>query len=123
GRVRFTGALAHEAALDAMAAADLVVVPSLREGCGVVALEAAALGVPVVATATGVMAEVTCAQGVVPPGDVPALAVAMREMLAAPALREHCSSEGRERVAAGFTWDVIARSTLAVYERVLGSGA
>ncbi len=65
-----------------LGAADAVVVPSKRpEPLGQVALEAAAAGVPVVATSAGGVAEFVReakAGALVPPGDAPAVATALR---------------------------------------------
>ena len=70
-------------------AADLVVLPSFTEGLPNVALEAAAAGVPVVATAVGGTPEVV-ADGVtgllVPPGQPRAMARAVSTLLGDAAL-------------------------------------
>lgn len=52
-RVRFSGALAPEALVEALGRADLYVSPSRREGFGVALVEALATGLPAVATACG----------------------------------------------------------------------
>jgi glycosyltransferase involved in cell wall biosynthesis len=58
-----------------LAAADVAVVPSLREPFGVAAVEALACGIPVVASDTGGLAALPGEAGVlVPPGDATALA-------------------------------------------------
>ncbi len=53
GRVLFLPPVAHDRLVDYYRAADLVVVPSRSESFGLVALEAAACGTPVVAAAVG----------------------------------------------------------------------
>ena len=64
------------------AAADLVVQPSHREGFGLVAAEAAALGVPLVATDSGGVRDVLGPDApLVCVGDVPALAAAIARVL------------------------------------------
>lgn len=69
---------------DVLGAADAVVVPSKRpEPLGQVALEAAAAGVPVVATSAGGLADFVReakAGALVPPGDAPAVATALRSI-------------------------------------------
>jgi glycosyltransferase involved in cell wall biosynthesis len=66
-----------------MSAADLVTLPSYREGCPNVVIEALAAGRPVVATDVGGIPELmdsTCGR-LVPPQDVPALADALDQTL------------------------------------------
>lgn len=79
--VRFLGALAPEALAERYARARLVAVPSRREGFGLVAAEAAAAGRAVVASRVGGLVDIVV-DGVngalVPPGDVGALAAALR---------------------------------------------
>ena len=57
-RVRFLGAVEHEDLADYYALADICVVPSRTETFGLVALEAQALGTPVVASAVGGLTEI-----------------------------------------------------------------
>jgi glycosyltransferase involved in cell wall biosynthesis len=85
GRVTFTGALGNP--YPVMRRADLVVLPSREEGFGLVAVEAAVLGVPFVGSAVGGLQEVctTLGQRTFPPGDAPALAAAIRDTLRNPA--------------------------------------
>lgn len=82
-RVIFTGFVPEIA--PALAAFDVVAVPSLREGFGLVLVEAMACGKPVVASAVGGMLEVA-EDGVsallVPPADAAALAGAIDSCLA-----------------------------------------
>lgn len=119
-RVAFLGAVPHDRALEIMRASDLVVMPSHREGCGLVPIEAAALGVPVVATRTGAMPQVVgCPEALVEPRDAAGLATAIERLLGDVDLRRACSRKGRERVRTEFTWESIAEENVAIYERVL----
>ena len=71
----------------AVAAADAVVLPSRYEPFGIVALEAAAAGAPLVASTAGGLGELVIdgETGMsFPPGDVPALAAAVGRVLADP---------------------------------------
>jgi glycosyltransferase involved in cell wall biosynthesis len=115
-RVRLTGPRTGPDLHAAYAAADLLVVPSRRESYGMVVTEALARGVPVLAAAVdGVPDTVGCASGgrvpglLVPPGDVAALAVALRRWLGDPDLRETTRSAARERRADLDGWEVTAR--------------
>ena len=89
GRVHWHGEV-DEATLQAhYAAADLLVLPSLHEGYGMVVAEALAAGVPVLASSAGALAQTLpeAAGWQVPPGDVPALRAALARCIAEPALR------------------------------------
>lgn len=95
-----------------LAAADVIVLPSYREGLGMVLLEAAALGLPVVTTtATGCCDAVRPGETglCVPPHDVPALTAALEQMIADAALRTRLGAAGRVWVAQNFdqrqVWD------------------
>lgn len=105
---------------------DVLAVPSLAEPFGLVTLEALARGVPVVATTSGGTREIVRDRQeglLVPPGDAPALAQALDRMLADAALRDHCRSAGRRRVASRFTIARQAAQTESVYARVLAGQA
>ena len=80
--VQFLGPVPHARALDLMAESMAVVVPSVwPEPFGRVAIEAQAVGTPVIASDVGGLPE-THAQRIVPPGDAPALAAAIGRMTA-----------------------------------------
>lgn len=85
--VRFAGMQPRAAAVAWMKAASVVVCPSRYEGMSLVPLEAAALGVPVVATRVqGMDSDLPItARRLVPPADVSALATALIDMLQDPA--------------------------------------
>lgn len=94
------------------AAADVFCMPAREsatdvEGFGIVFLEAAAHGVPVVATTVGGIGEavVDGETGVlVPTDDVEKLAEELRRLLADPNLRSLLGNAGRERVLSDFRW-------------------
>ena len=71
-----------------------------REGFGLVAAEALALGVPVVGFRDGAVPEVVGGAAVlVDPGDVTALAAGVRRVLTTPGLRDELVSSGRRQAA------------------------
>ncbi|GJD47714.1 D-inositol-3-phosphate glycosyltransferase [Methylobacterium crusticola] len=117
GRVTLAGAV-PAAALDRLyAEADLVVSSSLFEGYGMALAESLGRGLPVVATTGGAAAEtVPDAAGLkVPPDDAPALAAALRALIADP---------GRRAAAAAAAWAAGRRlpdwgSTAAAVARAL----
>ncbi len=130
-QVRFAGHVEDVAA--AFLAAHVAVVASTEpEAFGRAAIEAAAMGCPVIATAIGappetVLAEPAVAENVatgwlVPPGDAGALASRLAGALAlAGAKRAAMGSRARTHVLAQFTVEAMQRRTLAVYDRLLGT--
>ncbi len=118
-RVIVRSGVPHRQIMGAYAAAAVVVVPSRwAEPQGLVAIEAMASGVPVVASAVGGLAELV-EPGVsgllVPPGDAAALAGALDGLLADPAARARMGQAGRLR-AAGFTASAVVPQVEAAYE-------
>ena len=93
GQVRFHGEL--EEVAEVMKGADLVVVPSRSEGFGLVALEAMAAGVPVIASSIGGLPDLLGDAGLlVPPGDELALREAIRALLADAPRRADMTAKG-----------------------------
>jgi glycosyltransferase involved in cell wall biosynthesis len=97
------------------------------EGFGRVIIEAQAMGRPVIATAHG-GAQETITQGdtgwLVPPGDAPALAAALAQVLEQdPAARLAMSRREIAHVRAHFTSSLMAARTLTVYRELLPQAA
>jgi glycosyltransferase involved in cell wall biosynthesis len=115
-RVRFAGEKSDVAPFYSVM--DLVVLPTYREGFPNVPLEAAAMELPVVTTTvTGAVDAVV--DGVtgtlIPPGDAPALASAMRKYLKDPGLRTTHGKAGRARVLRDFQPARIWEATFSAY--------
>jgi len=105
------------------AAMDLVVIPSLFEGFGLVALEAMAAGRPVVASATGGLMEIIVdgVTGVlVPAGDRDALARAMVSMLSNPRKAAAMGDEGRKAARERFPESAFRSAILSAYASYVG---
>jgi glycosyltransferase involved in cell wall biosynthesis len=105
-----------------MAELDLLAIPSLWEGFGLVAAEGLSLGVPVVASDVGGLPEVVrhCETGfLVPPSDAPALARGILWMLDHPSEAAEMVRRGTELVCAEFSSAAMARRTVEVYRKVL----
>jgi glycosyltransferase involved in cell wall biosynthesis len=102
--VRFLGFISP--VQSAIENAAIVVVPSLGEGFGMVALEAMERGRPVIASAVGGLPEIV-ADGetglVVPPADAEALAEAMVALAEAPMRAAAMGRAGRDRALADFS--------------------
>ena len=107
-----------------MAAADVFVLPSCREGFGSVILEAAAAEVPAIGTRiygiTDAILEGSTGM-LVPVGDPAALAGAMRTLGGDTHLREEMGRAARARVLRDFRPEDLTRAMLAHYDELLGA--
>lgn len=116
--VDFAGHLPDRALVALLAAADVVVLPSRYEPFGIVALEAAAAGAPLVASTAGGLAELVVdgTTGLsVTPGDVEGIASAVRKVLTDPAAAARRARAAKSRLATEFNWQGIAEQTAEVY--------
>lgn len=107
---------------DALAAADLFVMPSRTDSFGIVYLEAWCYGLPVVGARAGGVPDVISAgqDGLLPDfGDVSGLASAIGELLTDRALAQRLGAAGRAKVQREFTWQQVYRRARAVYDEVL----
>ena len=114
GGARFVGAVDPDARDRLLATAACVVVPSRvlpngrSEGTPMIALEALAAGVPVVASAVGGLRALAPAARLVPPDDPRALAAAIETVLATPP-----PAESLRATVAHLDWPHVARRLLA----------
>ncbi len=121
-RVTFTGHVGADELVRLYSSAEIAVTASLYEGFGLPAAEAMACGTPVIATRAGALPEIVGEYGtgiLVPPADPPALAAAIKRLLADRPLRQRMGEAARKRIEESFSWEVAARKTLEVYEEVL----
>lgn len=102
---------------------DMLCLPSLMEGMGLVLLEAMYFGVPVVATQVGGIPEVIIdgkSGLLVDPGNSEALTMAITWLLDTPDLQRQLIEGGRRR-AQEFTVENMVRHTERVYTDLIGS--
>ena len=120
--VRFVGRVDEQQLQDAYAAADVFALPSSSEAQGIVALEAMACGLAVVASSVGGLLG-TIEDGVsgclVPSGDVQALAARLKELIEHPQSRAAIGERARETVERRFTWSHAINATIELYHEVL----
>jgi glycogen(starch) synthase len=118
GRVRFEGFVDEDRLRRLYAAADVVVVPSLYEPFGLVALESMASGTPVVAANTGGLREIV-EHGVTGlrfvPGDPGSLARATIRVLNDRALATRLAGQARTALAHRGSWADAASRTADAY--------
>jgi glycosyltransferase involved in cell wall biosynthesis len=95
--------------------------PSYREGFGSVVIEAAALGIPAVASKVmGVMDAVVDGQTgiLVPAKDADSLACALMEMLSNPSMRKRMGQAARERAVNLFDSRIVNHLVVEEYRRL-----
>ncbi len=90
----------------------VVALPSWREPQGINAIEAITYGIPVVVSAVGALPEVIDDRKsgrVIPPGDVPALASALIDLLSDPDLCRRYGEAARETARARYSSESVSR--------------
>ena len=118
--VEFTGFLDEAALARTLATASCVVVPSHYEPFGLVPLEAAAVGAPIVVADTGGLAEfVEDGQTGLryPPRDVAALADAVSAVLRDEVLSARLRRRAAAKLRSSFAWSAVANATAETYRR------
>jgi glycogen(starch) synthase len=122
--VRFVGAVAPEDVPAVINRATLVLMPSRREGLPLVAIEAALMGRPVVATAVSGLAEVVTdgeTGRLAAKDDVEGLSRAVLDLLAHPEGTRRMGRSARERARDRFGLARCAASFDALYQRLVPS--
>jgi glycosyltransferase involved in cell wall biosynthesis len=121
-RVEFVGSLPRAQALQRLRSVDVLLMPSLWEGMPLAALEAMAIGVPVVASAVGGLREIIedgRSGFLVEGGDRGRYAAAVRRLSADPARRAAIVARAREVVAGRFAWPAAQEVYLDLYRAAL----
>lgn len=119
-RVIFTGYLAGEARLMALAAADVFVLPAVGEGLSMASLEALAAGVPVILSPGCYLPEAASyGAGIVTEPTVSALTEALEALFSDAERHQRMRQRARHLIAQRFTWDAVAARYEALYEAVL----
>lgn len=114
--IRFAGRLSDQERVQALEAATIVVVPSPYESLSLLALEAFAVGTPVLANARSEVLVEHCrkSNAGLYYADRDEFSECLRLLVADDALRASLGRQGREYVRVNYRWDVI----LAKYERM-----
>ena len=115
--VSFLGEIPHEGVPAVLATFDIFAMPSRAEGFGVAAIEAAAMGIPVVGSDVHGIPDVVDHSStglLVPPGDAQALARAISRLADDVELRQTMGENARTFVAERYDW----RENTAQMERI-----
>lgn len=124
-RVRILTDVTHESVPDYINAMDMLVAPSQtlpnwREQQGRMLIEAMACDVPVIASDSGEIPNVVGDAGIiVGESDLDGWVKAIQTLIDSPSLRKQLIQAGRERVESQFSWTVIARQKIDLFESLL----
>ncbi|MDQ3928905.1 MAG: glycosyltransferase family 4 protein [Chloroflexota bacterium] len=117
-RVHAVGFVPKEELVALVSGATVLAYPSRYEGFGLPPLEAMAAGVPVVASDTPAVAEVTASAALLASVDSPReWAAALASVLTNPDRAAQLRAAGLRR-SADFSWERCAKETIALYKRV-----
>ncbi|HWC48753.1 MAG TPA: glycosyltransferase family 4 protein [Solirubrobacterales bacterium] len=122
GKVRFVTRFVEDAEIPAIfRRADLLVLPYLDAEHSGVLYTGLAFGKPMVLSAVGGFPEVAEAGAarLVPPGDTPALAAALEELVGDETARRELAAAATHAAAGPFSWDEAAGRTLDLYRELL----
>jgi glycogen(starch) synthase len=117
--VDLAGFVADDELRRILARAGCVIIPSLYEPFGIVALEGMAAGAPTIVARTGGLAEIVDGTGgglLFEPGNHHDLAARISEVLGDPVLADSMRTTAARLIADHYSWDAIAASTVAVYD-------
>ncbi|MGD8506031.1 MAG: glycosyltransferase family 4 protein [Candidatus Bathyarchaeota archaeon] len=121
GRIKFTGFIPDHELIALTKSADVLVVPSIYEPFGIVALEGMAAGAPVVASKVGGLAEIIehDKTGVlVYPGNPDSIAWGINHVLSNPDHARWLAQNAKRTVPKAFSWKAIAKKTVKLYSEV-----
>ena len=123
--IELPGFLSDNELREAIHHAGCVVIPSLYEPFGVVALEALAGGAPLIVADTGGLAELVGGTGsalLFEPGNAAELADCIERVLTDDAVADGLVTRGKALLQASYSWDAIASRTVGVYADALTVG-
>jgi glycosyltransferase involved in cell wall biosynthesis len=118
GELFFTGYVSDHELVQLYKRCRLFVLPSLREGFGLPAVEAMACGAPVIGANAGSLLEVIgLPDALFDPMDVSSITQKMRQVLEDETFRGRLCDHGREQ-SKRFSWDITAKRAIAVWSDI-----
>ena len=123
GAVRFSGYAGYDTAPAIYHGQDAFISPTYAEGFSNTVLEAMASGLPIVSCdAVGVRDCLRADENalLVQPGDITALAAALRRIIEDAALRTRLAKTALEECRRTYSWDAVGRQIMSVYADVSG---
>jgi glycosyltransferase involved in cell wall biosynthesis len=121
-KITFTGFASDKDVIELMTSADVLVVPSIYEPFGIVALEGMATGVPVVASQVGGLAEVIDHDRTglfVYPRSPDSIAWGIDRILSDPDHAKWITENAKEKLHKAYSWEAVAMKTVEVYKKVV----
>lgn len=121
-RIIFTGFLSDAEVVELMLSADVMVIPSVYEPFGVVALEAMAAKLPIVASDVDGLAEIVKHEytGIlVYPRDSSSISWGISRVLSDPGNTQRLVQNAAKELSKQYTWDAVATLTLQAYNKAL----
>ncbi|MDH4221278.1 MAG: glycosyltransferase family 4 protein, partial [Candidatus Bathyarchaeota archaeon] len=122
-KILFTGFISDAEVIALMTSADVLVIPSIYEPFGIVALEGMATGVPVVASQVGGLAEVIehDRTGIfVHPRNPESIAWGVARVLSNSDHARWLTQNAREILHKTYSWEAVAMKTVEVYKKAVG---
>jgi len=122
-KITFLGFLSDQDLIELTLSSDVLVVPSIYEPFGIVALEGMAAGVPVVASNTGGLAEViehdkTGFLAYRENSD--SIAWGVNKILSDSDYASQLVQNAKRKIREVYSWDAVAKRTVETYEKALG---
>jgi glycogen(starch) synthase len=122
GKIQFTGFASDQEVINLMTSADVLVVPSVYEPFGIVALEGMATGVPVVASQVGGLSEVIEHDRTglfVYPKSPESIAWGIDRILSDPDHAKWLTENAKDILHKAYSWEAVAMKTVEVYRKVV----
>ncbi|MEM2384012.1 MAG: glycosyltransferase family 4 protein [Candidatus Bathyarchaeia archaeon] len=121
-KITFLGFLSDQDVIDLTLSSDVLVIPSVYEPFGIVALEGMAAGIPVVASSVGGLAEIIehDKTGFLAYKENPdSIAWGVNKILSDHGYAHWLVQNAKRKVHEVYSWEAVARRTIEVYEKAL----